>query len=144
MHASESCVRALSNACRFILQFAILRHEMAKHFHTTENTRSETAFLKMYFLLRFKHFSGSGKLFKNFRQRGAFIDASRASCELIFDALKSWHRWLSNAYRFIPQFAILFRKMGKRIGNYFGGAILDPLLYQYCKPVSGKLISLQK
>ena len=68
VYASESCVRALSDACYFILQFVILRHEIARNFHPTENIRSEVVFLTMHFLLRFKHFSGSGKLFKNFQR----------------------------------------------------------------------------
>ena len=61
LDASESCVRALSVACGFILQFAILRHEIAKHFHAPENTHFEAAFLKMRFPLRFKRFSWSAK-----------------------------------------------------------------------------------
>ena len=57
-YASESCVRALSGACRFILHFAILRHKNAKNFHTPENIRLDNAFLKMHVLLRFKQFFG--------------------------------------------------------------------------------------
>ena len=100
--ASESCVRALSGACGFILQFAILRHKIAKNFHTPENIRLDNAFLKMHVLLRFKQFFGPGKFFKIFLQRFASTEASRASCELIFYASESCVRALSNAYRFIP------------------------------------------
>ena len=74
----------------------------------------------MHFPLRFKHFSGSGKLFKNFLQKCAFIHASRASWMLIFDALKILGRWLPNAYRFVPQVVILRHNGAKRIGASFG------------------------
>ena len=85
-----------------------------------ENTRLGAAFLKMRFPLRFKHFSGPGKLLKQSLQRCTFICASRASWKLIFDALKSWDRWLFNACRCTPQLAILLRKMAKRIGAFSG------------------------
>ena len=98
-YASESWDRWLFNAYRFILQLAILRHKMAKNFRIPESIQFDHAFLEVRVLLCFKHFSWSGKTFKNFWQRLVCIDISRASCELIFDALESWQRWLSNAYR---------------------------------------------
>ena len=133
-YASESCVRALSGACRFILHFAILRHKNAKTFHTPENIRLDNAFLKMHVLLRFKQFFGPGKFFKVFLQRFASTEPSRASCELIFGASESWDRWLSGAYRFIPQFAILRRKMGYWIGTYFQNSVFHGLGFRVCAP----------
>ena len=118
-NALKSWRRWLFNDYRFVTQFEILRHEIANHFHSSENIRFETASLKMRFPLRFKHFSLSGNLFKNFLRRLTFIHASRTSWELIFDALKSWERWLFNACRFSPQLAKLLRKMAKRIRAFF-------------------------
>jgi hypothetical protein len=96
----------------------------------TENIRFEAAFRNVRLPVRFKRFSGSGKVLKHFLQGCACIDASRASWELIVDALKSCGRWLFNAYRFIPQRAILLRKMGKRVGAFFLDEILISLLHQ--------------
>ena len=71
-YASESFLRALCGACGFILQCAILRHEVAKQFQAPENTRLETAFLTMHFPFRFKHFSGSGMLLRIFLESKSF------------------------------------------------------------------------
>ena len=137
-YASGSCVRALSVAYAFVAQFAILRHEIAKHFHAPENTRLDTALLKMRFPLRFKHFSGSGKLLKYLLQRLIHINASRASWKLIFDALKSCDRWLFNAYRFVFQLVIFRRNGIKRIGAFF----VSNILVKNCKNVLQKLTFL--
>ena len=80
------------------------------------------------FSLRFKHFSGSGKLFKIFLQRCACINASRASWELIFYTLKSCDRWLFSAYRFVAQFAILRRNGAERNGTFNCNFIIVPKL----------------
>ena len=74
----------------------------------------------MRFLLRFMYFFGSEKLLKFLLQRLIHINASRASWELIFDALKSCDRWLFNAYRFVFQLVIFGRNGIKRIGAFFG------------------------
>ena len=126
-YASESWDRWLSNECRFIPQFAILCHKMAKNFRTPENIQFDHAFLKLCVVLRFKHFSWSGKSCKNFWQRFVSTKASRASCELIFYASESWDRWLSNAYRFIPQFAILRHKMEHLYATYFWGIVFGSI-----------------
>ena len=60
-----------------------------KTFSWPEKILFEAAFLKVRFLLRFKHFSGPGKLLKQSLQRCSFTCASRASWKLILDALKS-------------------------------------------------------
>ena len=75
---------------------------------------------KMRFPMRFMHFFGPGTLFVFFLQRVIHINASRASWELIFDALKSCDRWLFNAYRFVFQLVIFGRNGIKRIGAFFG------------------------
>ena len=89
-----------------------------KTFSWPENTWFETALLKVRFPLRFKHFSGPGKLLKQSLQRCTFICASRASWKLIFYALKSWERRLLNAYRFNAQLVILRRNGAKWMGPF--------------------------